>query len=89
MAFNTARTRMEAVGKAGATLEQIRTVYRTAKALSVKLALYQAGSDATFNAAFNAVFDVAGDRAAIADMIGDLNTLIADWEGTHSDVITE
>jgi hypothetical protein len=64
-------------------------VYRTAKALSAKLALYQANTDPTFNAAFNAVFDVAGDRAAIADMIGDLNTLIADWESTHGDVITE
>ena len=89
MAFDTARARIEAVGKAGGTLDQLRGVYRTAKALQAKLALYQAGTDPTFNAAFNAVFDVAADRSAIADMIGDLNTLIGDWETTHADVIVE
>jgi hypothetical protein len=87
MAFDTARARIEAVAKAGGTLDQIQSIYRTAKALQAKLALYQAGTDVTFNAAFNAVFDVVGDRNAIADMIGDLNALIADWESTHADVL--
>ena len=88
MSFTAARDRIAAVTKAGAVLGTIRTVHDTAVKLQAMLDLYQAGTDPTFNAAFNAIFNVAGDRSAIAEMIGELTALtITDWETNHADVL--
>ena len=84
MSFVTAAARVDAVEKAGNILGTLRTIYIQAKNLKTLKALYVAGSDPVFNAAFEAVFNVAGDRTELAAMIGQLETLIADWEVNHA-----
>ena len=82
MAFETAQTKIRAVGRAGNVLGLLRTIYAHTSELSDMLATYQAGTDPALNAALNAVYTV-GERAELAAMIGQLNTLKADWEGAH------
>ena len=82
MAFDTAQTKIRAVGRAGNVLGLLRTVYTHADELQSLLATYQAGTDPTLNAAMNAVY-TAAERVELAAMITQLQTLKADWEANH------
>jgi hypothetical protein len=86
MAFDTAQTKINAVGRAGNVLGRLRTIYSYCKEIEAALALYAAGTDAAFNAAINALF-TAPERAVLNDMLADIATLTADWEANHTDVI--
>ncbi len=50
------------------------------------MALYQAGSDPTFNGAINALF-TRSERQEIAAMQGQIDQLITDWELNHRGAI--
>ena len=82
MAFDTAQTKIRAVGRAGNVLGLLRTVYAHADELTQALTTYQAGTDPTLNAAFNALFTPA-ERTELAVMIAQMQTLKADWETNH------
>ena len=83
MAFETADNRIAAVAKAGNLLGMLRTVHDFATTLQAAFALYQSGTDPTFNAAFNAVFS-ASDRQELGTMINQLTALaVTDWEANH------
>ena len=82
MAFETAQTKIRAVGRAGNVLGLLRTIYAHMDELQTMLATYQAGTDPALSAALNAVYTVA-ERGELATMIGQLNTLKADWEAKH------
>jgi hypothetical protein len=83
MAFDTAQTKIRAVGRAGNVLGLLRTVYTHADELTQALTTYQAGTDPALNAAFNALF-TAAERIELAAMIIQLQTLKADWEANHT-----
>ena len=55
MAFDTAQTKIRAVGRAGNVLGLLRTIYAHMDELQTMLATYQAGTDPALNAAVNAV----------------------------------
>lgn len=79
MAFETTQTKVAAVGRAGNALGLARTIYVHMAELSAMLATYQAGTDPALTAALNAVYSPA-ERQELAAVIGQLNTLKADWE---------
>lgn len=83
MAFETAQTKIRAVGRAGNVLGLLRTIYAHMDELQAMLATYQAGTDPALNAALNAVYSAA-ERQELATMIGQLATLKADWEANHA-----
>ena len=83
MAFETAQTKIRAVGRAGNVLGLLRTIYAHMDELQAMLATYQAGTDPALNAALNAVYSAA-ERQELATMIGQLATLTADWEANHA-----
>ena len=65
----------------------LRTVHDFATTLQAAFALYQAGTDPTFNAAFNAIF-TAGERSELGTMINQLIALcITDWEANHAQAL--
>ena len=67
-------------------IDALRTTYQQAKVARNKIALYQAGTDPSFNAAINAIIPAA-DRTRIAAMKTQLDALLAAWEGTYDDII--
>ena len=67
-------------------VDMLRGTYQQAKTARNKIALYQAGTDPSFNAAINAIIPPA-DRARIAAMKPQLDALLAAWEGTYDDII--
>ena len=87
MAFDTAVNRIRAVERAGRALGMFKTIYFQANDLRSALALYQDGTDPVFNAAFNTLFTNA-ERAELALMIGQLDTLLTDWAANHAWVTT-
>ena len=87
MAFTTAQAKIDAVAKAGNTLGTIRTVYAFGVQLQTMLATYQAGTDPALNAAFNALYTTA-ERTELATMIGELNTLVTNWQANHLEAVT-
>lgn len=82
MAFETTQAKVAAVVGAGNAHGLVRTIYAHMAALSTMLAAYQAGTDPALNAALNAVYTV-GERAELAAMIAELNTLKTAWEVAH------
>lgn len=60
----------------------LRTIYAHMDELQTMLATYQAGTDPALNAALNTVYTV-GERAELAAMIAELNTLKTAWEVAH------
>lgn len=84
MAFEDAEERAKAVGRARNVLGNLRTAHAIAIRLRDDRALYQSGSDPTFNAAFDALYNTPADRTELAAMISDLTALcITDWEAAH------
>lgn len=84
--FTTIRSTINSQEKAAALLGQLRTIYNQAQIAKASVDLYGSGTDATFNAAVNAIF-TAGERAQLATMLGNLNTLVTAWTTNHSTLL--
>ena len=84
--FDTSATRRESVKSANNLLPHIQHIYQSCKSAQTLLALYQAGTDATFNAAVNALFTSA-ERTELGQMLADINTLVTAWEANHGSAI--
>lgn len=84
--FDQANQRREAVKGANNLLDLIRNLYESGRQIQALLALYQAGSDPTFNAAINALYTTA-ERAELAAMLAQVNTLVTDWQTNHAGAV--
>jgi len=84
--FDSANTRRESVRNANNLLDLIRDVYQSGKQIQTLLALYQANSDPTFTAAVNALYS-GPERAELAVMLGQINTLVTDWTNNHAGAV--
>ncbi len=80
--FDTSATKNAAVRKANNVLPNIQAVYQAMLVVQTSMALYTAGTDATFNAAVNALFN-ASERTELGQMLAGINTLVTDWENNH------
>jgi hypothetical protein len=80
--FTDADQKLQSVNQAANLLNALRGVHVQAKTVQAHMALYQAGTNPTFNATINAAFGSA-QRAELADMLADINTLVSDWEVNH------
>lgn len=80
--FDTTATKHAAVQKANTLLPNIQAVYQAMKIVQTSMALYTAGTDATFNAAVNALFS-SNERTELGQMLSGINTLVTDWETNH------
>lgn len=80
--FTTVQATTQSVSEATNVLNALRSVYSQAKTAQRLITLYQAGTDPVFNAAVNAIFTSA-QRAELSNMLGDVNTLLTDWEANH------
>ena len=87
MAFETTESKISGAKKAINILGKIQTLYAYGKDVQEALALYQAGTDASYNAAVNALF-TSGERTELLDMVTDIATLTTDWETNHASVIS-
>lgn len=84
--FDTSATRRESVKQANNLLDLVLHVYQSGKQVQTLLALFQAGTDPTFNAAVSALYSAA-ERQELATMLAQINTLITDWETNHRNAI--
>lgn len=81
-AFDTTNQKISSIYLAVGLMNDVRGLYTQAKSVQSKLALYTANTDATFKAATDAIFTSA-ERAELAAMLGQINTLVTDWEVNH------
>lgn len=84
--FDGAAARLQSARDATNLLQLLRATYATAKQVQAALALYQAGTDPTFNAAVNALF-TAAERTELGAMGAQLAALVSDWETLHPGAI--
>lgn len=84
--FTTVRTKVNSYSRAAAVLPQLQTIYQQAQAVQSAVNDYQAGTDADFVAAVNTIF-TAGERAQLATMLGNLNTLVTAWTNNHATLL--
>lgn len=82
MAFETYDQNVTAGNQALSLVNQIRSLYYSAKQVKEKLELYQAGTDPKFNQAINTVYP-AEERAIIGSMLSQIATLLAAWESNE------
>jgi hypothetical protein len=80
--FSSTNQTLAAINMAADLLPSLRALYHQAKAVQTRMALYQANSNPAFNTAINTIF-IPAQRTELADMLTDVNTLIADWEANH------
>lgn len=81
--FTAVRTKLNSYSRAAALLGQLQDIHQQAKDVQSSVNDYQAGADPDFVAAINAVF-TAGERAQLAAMLGNLNTLVTAWTANHA-----
>jgi hypothetical protein len=81
--FDTYQTKQAAVNRAALFLHYARQVYIAGKAMQQLKADYVAGTDTVLVAAVNALFS-SGERSELSAMQTILDTLLADWETSHS-----
>lgn len=79
---STTQTKRDSIYRAAGLLDRVRAVYGAAKGVQSEMALYQAGTDPTFNAAINALFSPA-ERQELGQMLSQINNLVQDWEANH------
>lgn len=84
--FDTAITKREAVKQANNLLDLVQHMYQSGKQIQTLMALYQATTDPAFNAAINALF-TSGERAELAVMLGQVNSLVTDWTTNHAGAV--
>jgi DNA-binding transcriptional regulator YiaG len=80
--FQTVGTAMNSLNQATALLNEVQNVYRAAKTVQAKLALYTANTDPIYTTAINAIYTTA-ERAELAVMLTTINALVTDWETSH------
>ena len=78
---------IQSLHQAAAFAEDLRIAYRQLKQLQARMDLYQAGTNIVFNAAVNAAIPAA-ERAQIATMKPELDTLILSWETGYAGIIS-
>jgi hypothetical protein len=81
--FDLSTAKREAVRNANNLLPLIQGGYTSAKLISEALALYQSGTNPTFNAAVNALYAV-GERTELAQIGQLFDTLIGALEASHA-----
>ena len=86
--FDTASTKAASIKKAANILPNIQAAYESLKVVQSLLALYVAGTDATFNAVVNSLFTSA-ERAKLAAMGTGANTLVTDWETNYPQALQQ
>lgn len=82
--FTTLFSKVKNLRDAENLLAIFRIMYSDAKVVQGLLARYQ--TDAVFKAAVDYVY-AADQRAELAAMIGQVNSLLADWEANHPGVL--
>lgn len=84
--FTQTRAAIDSANKAMALLPYLQEVYRQAQAAQIAINLYNAGTEPAFNTAVNQIF-TAGERAQLATMLGNLNTLVTAWTTNHATLL--
>lgn len=84
--YTNVRTRVDAANRAAAVLPQLQQIYRQSQAVSAAITLYQASTDTLFNQAVDDIFSGA-EKAELADMLANLQTLTAAWAANHSTLL--
>lgn len=86
--FDNSSIQHQSVHKANNVLANVQAVYSAAKIVQTLLALYQAGTDTTYNAAVNALFSQS-ERSELGAMLTSINSLVSDWETNHSGALQQ
>jgi hypothetical protein len=84
--FTSTQTTIQSVAEATNVLNSLHSVYSQALTAQRLIQLYLSNADPVFNAAVNAMFSPV-QRTELADMLTDVNTLIADWEANHQSAL--
>lgn len=85
MAWTDFQARSSATDRVKNIVHALQQVHVIAITLRDARALYQAGTDPTFNQVFDALIHTAGDRTEVNGMIVQLTALaLTDWETAHS-----
>lgn len=84
--FDTAAAKEQSVRDANNLLAHIRGLYSSCKSAQELMTRYQAATDPTFNGAVNALY-TAGERQELNVMLGQVNSLVTDWESNHRGAI--
>lgn len=85
--FDGSTAKAQSVRDANNLLALFQSIYQTGKTIQTLMALYQAGTDPTFNGAINSLFTTS-ERQELAQMQNQVNSLVVDWEANHSGAIT-
>lgn len=86
--FDTSATKAASVKKASNILPNVHAVYEAMKIVQALMALYQAGTDATFTAAVNNLFNQS-ERTELGQMNAGITTLVTDWETNHAGALQQ
>lgn len=86
--YTTIRAKLDTYNQAASILPQIQALYTQAQSILDLVALYQAGTDATFNEAVNLLF-TAPERQKLGQLTTALQTMVDDWETIAGPVLTE
>lgn len=81
--YTQVRSDIDSMSKAAQILPFLQDIYARAQRAQGAINLYTGGTDTTFNEAVEDIFD-AGERTELNQMIGDLNTLVTEWNTNHS-----
>lgn len=84
--YTQVRDDIDSMSKAAQILPFLQDIYARAQRAQDAITLYMAGTDTTFNEAVEDIFD-AGERTELSQMIGDLNTLVTEWDTNHSVIL--
>lgn len=84
--FTQTKAAIDSANKAMALLPYLQEVYRHAQQAQTAINLYNAGTEPAFNTAVNQIF-TAGERAQLATMLGNLNTLVNAWAANHATLL--
>jgi hypothetical protein len=84
--FTVVRQRVTSYSSAAALLPQLQQIYQQSQAVQAAINLYNAGTDADFNSAINSIF-TAEERAQLATMLANLNTLVTAWANNHATLL--
>lgn len=82
MAFENPERQHAGVQRSLTLLHQVRQLYSIGKVIQSLIIDYQAGNDPALVAALNALYTSA-ERQELAQMVGQVNTLVTNWESAH------
>ena len=84
--YTVVRQRMSSYGEAASLLPRLRQIYDQCQEVAEAITLYQSGTDADFNAAIQSIF-TATERAELAAMLTNVQTLVNTWTAQHSTLL--